>query len=171
MKNLSISLLIIISLVICGVSGAWADYAAGLKAYQHRDFGTAHKLLKEDTSADSAYLLGIMSFKGEGVKADKAEGVRWLRRAADMGHVRAQSNLGMLYDKGDGVPLDQKEAAVWYRKAADKGDAQSQFNLGLMYTNGEGVAKDRTEAVKWLKKAARQGHPNARKLLKVMGEK
>src|SRR5512133_836524 len=131
MNKLIITLLIISSFVIEGAPSARADYAAGLNAYQHRDYGTALRLLKEDSSADSAYLLGIMYFKGEGVGADKAEGVRWLRRAADKGHIRAQNNLGMLYDKGDGVPKDQKEAAAWYRKAAEKGHAQSQFDLGL----------------------------------------
>ena len=171
MNKFITTILIIISLVIIGASCALADYAAGLKAYQQRDYGTAARLLKDDHSADSAYLLGIIYFKGEGVRANKAEAIRWLRRAGEMGHVRAQNNLGMIYDKGDGVHQDQKEAASWYLKAAEKGDAQSQFDLGLMYTNGEGVAKDRKEAVKWLRKAAKQGHVNARKLLKVMGEK
>jgi TPR repeat protein len=171
MNKFTMTLLVVISLIIGSSLTAMADYAAGLSAYQHHDYGNALRLLKEDKSADSAYLLGIMYFKGEGVTADKAEAIRWLRRAGDLGHVRAQNNLGMIYDKGDGVPQNQKEAAAWYRKAAEKGDAQSQFDLGLMYTNGEGVAKDRNEAVKWLKKAAKQGHVNARKLLKVMGEK
>ncbi len=150
---------------------ARADYAAGLKAYEKHDYATALKLLKADGGRDADYLLGIMCYKGEGGKADKAESLGWLRKAADKGHVRAQFNLGMMYDRGDGVPQDLKEAAKWYRKAAEQGHAQSQFNLGLMYTNGEGVEKNRNEAVKWLRKAAKQGHVNARKLLNVMGEK
>ncbi len=148
-----------------------AGFADGLKAYELHDYAAALRLLKQENSADAAYLLGIMYYRGEGVRADRGEAVRWLRRAADMGHVRAQNNLGMMYDKGDSVPKDTKEAARWYRKAAEQGHAPSQFNLGLMYTNGEGVEKDRKEAVTWLKKAAKQGHLNARKLLNVMGEK
>ncbi len=170
MKRLTTRLSIALLLGLFSALASRADFSAGMKAYQHRDFPTALKLLKEDGSSDSAYLLGIMYYRGEGVRPDKAEAIRWLRRAADKGHVRAQNNLGMIYDKGDGVPLDLKEAAAWYRKAAEQGHAQSQFDLGLMYTNGEGVPKDRKEAVKWLRKAARQGHVGARKLLTVMGE-
>ncbi|HEY6007349.1 MAG TPA: tetratricopeptide repeat protein [Geobacteraceae bacterium] len=171
MKYLISAIIFALPLLIGTVPAARADYAAGLRAYGQRDYDTAVRLLKADGGADAAYLLGIMYYRGDGVKADKAEAVRWLRRAADTGHVRAQNNLGMMYDKGDGVPQDQKEAAAWYRKAAEKGHAPSQFDLGLMYTNGEGVAKDHAEAVKWLRKAAKQGHVNARKLLNVMGER
>lgn len=171
MKKIVAACIVTIPLAIGTVPFARADFSTGLAAYQQHDYPTALRLLQADRGADASYLLAIMHFKGEGVLPDKAEGVRWLRRAGDLGHVRAQYNLGMLYDKGDGVPRDLKEAATWYRKAAEKGHVQSQFDLGLMYTNGEGVPKDRREAVKWLKKAAGQGHVNARKLLKVMGEK
>lgn len=171
MNYLILTFVVTISLIIGGVPSARADFTAGLKAYEHHDYGTAVRLLKQDQSADSAYLLGIIYYKGEGVRADKAEAIRWLHRAADNGHIRAQYNLGMIYDKGAGVPQDLKEAAKWYRKAAEKGHVQSQFNLGLMYTNGEGVEKNHEEAVKWLRKAAKKKHANARKLLAVMGEK
>lgn len=160
-----------ITFTMAMAAAAWADFAAGLKAYESRDYATALRLFKADDGPDSCYLLGIMYYKGEGVTADKAEAVKWLRKSAEKGNVRAAYNLGMMYDKGDGVPQNLKEAAVWYRKAAEKGHVQSQFNIGLMYTNGEGVPKDRKEAVKWLRKAAKKGHPNARKLLDVMGEK
>ena len=150
------------------VSFSPEDYSA---VYLSLKVGVTATCLSLPFGFVAAYLLGIMYYRGDGVKADKAEAVRWLRRAADAGHVRAQNNLGMMYDKGDGVPQDQKEAAAWYRKAAEKGHAPSQFDLGLMYTNGEGVAKDHAEAVKWLRKAAKQGHVNARKLLNVMGER
>jgi TPR repeat protein len=160
-----------ILLVLAPALSAWADFAQGLRAYEQHDFATALKTFKADGGADSAYLLGIMYYKGEGVKPDKEEAVKWVHKAAEKGHVRAAYNLGMIYDKGDGVPKDLKEAARWYRKAADKGHAQSQFNLGLMYTNGEGVQKDKKEAIKWLRKAAKQGNANARKLLNIMEEK
>ena len=171
MKKWIIAVLMGITIFLTMSVAAWADFAEGLKAYESRDYATALRLLKADGGPDSCYVLGIMYYKGEGVTADKAEAVKWLRKAADKGNVRAQYNLGMMYDKGDGVPQSLKEAANWYRKAAENGHVQSQFNLGLMYTNGEGVPKDRKEAVKWLRKAAKKGHVNARKLLDVMGEK
>ncbi len=171
MKNRIKAVLVSIFLLMVAVPAAWADFAAGLRAYESHDYAAALQLRKADGGPDACYVLGIMYYKGEGVTADKTEAIRWLRRSAEKGNVRAAYNLGMIYDKGDGVHQDLKEAAKWYRKAAEKGHVQSQFNLGLMYTNGEGVPKDRQEAVRWLRKAARQGHPNARKLLNVMGEK
>lgn len=150
---------------------AGANFSTGYSAYQHHDYPTALRELKADGGAQSAYLLAIMYYKGEGVPPDKKETVKWLRLAAEKGNAIAANNLGMMYDKGDGVAQNVPEAAKWYLKAAEKGHAPSQFNLGLMYTNGEGVPKDHEKAVKWLRKAARQGNVNAQKLLRVMGEK
>lgn len=165
---------LVILMLACAAT-SWAapqpGFSAAFRAYQQHDYPTALRLFKADHGGDSCYVLGIMYYRGEGVPADKKEAIHWLTEAAEKNHLRAQYNLGMIYDKGDGVPQDLKEAAKWYRRGAEKGHVQSQFNLGLMYTNGEGVPKDHDEAVKWLRLAARKGHVNARKLLKVMGEK
>lgn len=157
---------------IAGISAGpvLADYNAGLKAYQNRDYGRAIKEFKAAGDKNSHYDLGVMYFKGIGVKADRLQGLEWFKKAAAQGHANAQFILGTLYDKGEDVIQDRSVAAKWYRKAAEQGHAQAQFNLGLMYTNGEGVEKDRKEAVVWLKKAAKQGHIGAGKLLGVMGE-
>lgn len=163
-------LIVCIILVAAWTQSAWANFTAGYNAYRLKDYPAAMREFKADGGAQSAYLLGIMYYKGEGTVANKKETVKWLRQAAEKGHALAANNLGMMYDKGDGVPQDVAEAAKWYRKAAEKGHVPSMYNLGLMYTNGEGVEKDPKEAVKWLRKAARKGHVNAGKMLKVMGE-
>jgi TPR repeat protein len=157
--------------LVSAVPAARAGYEAGASAYQAKDYQRALKELKADGSPASQYILGIMYFKGEGVKTDKAQAVKLLRASAGRGYLKAQYSLAVICDKGEGIPQDQQEAAKWYRMAAGQGHAESQFNLGLMYTNGEGVAKDRKEAVGWLRKAAGQGHIRAQKLLGVMGEK
>lgn len=149
---------------------ALADYNTGLKAYRSKDYARALKEFKAADSKDSNYNLGVMYFKGEGVKADRLQGLEYFKKAAEQGHMNAQFILGTMYDKGEDVLQDRTLAARWYRKAADQGHAQAQFNLGLMYTNGEGVEKDRKQAVVWLNKAANQGHKGAGKLLGVMGE-
>ena len=128
MKQLISALLLAIPLTLGAHPPARADYATALRAYEQHDFATALRLLQEDGSADAAYLLGIMHYKGEGVKASKAEAVTWLKKAADRGSLRAAYNLGMIYDKGDGVPQDLKEAAVWYRNAGERGHAPSQLS-------------------------------------------
>ncbi|HEY3307065.1 MAG TPA: tetratricopeptide repeat protein [Desulfuromonadaceae bacterium] len=164
------SLAIAVAVSVLTGATVLADYKAGLKAYQAKDYGPALKEFKADGSKNSNYNLGVMYYKGQGVKVDHLQGLEYFKKAADQGHMNAQFILGNLYDKGEDVLQDRSVAAKWYRKAAEQGHAQAQFNLGLMYTNGEGVEKDRREAVVWLKKAAQQGHKGAGKLLGVMGE-
>ena len=109
-----------------------------------------------DTEAQ--YNLGVVYAKGEGIPRDHAEAVRWYRKAARQGFVRAQNNLGFMHANGEGIPRDYTEAVFWYRKAAEQGDALAQANLGFMYANGEGVPKDKVQAYAWISMAAAQGH-------------
>ncbi|KAK3240197.1 hypothetical protein CYMTET_49950 [Cymbomonas tetramitiformis] len=83
------------------------------------------------------------------------------QRAADKGHLDAQTNLGYLYEKGLGIPQDLKAAAYWYRKAAEKGFAKAQNNLGSLYYTGNGVPLDNYAAVEWYRAASRQGNASA----------
>ena len=112
----------------------------------------------KDGDATAQYNLGICYYNGDGVVVDKAEAVKWLRKAAEKGHPESQGMLGLCYFKGEGVAVNYAEAVKWFRKAAEKGRPESQTMLGMCYLNGEGVAADKTEAVKWLWKAAEQGY-------------
>ena len=85
------------------------------------------------------YSLGVIYEKGQGVKKDDKEAVKWYRQSADQGLAEAQYNLGTMYEKGLGVKQNFKEAAKYYRKAAGQGDVQAQYNLGIMYEKGQGV--------------------------------
>ncbi|MEI6208102.1 MAG: tetratricopeptide repeat protein [Desulfuromonadales bacterium] len=156
--------------IILSAVPSLADYQTGMGAYRVRDYKWAMKEFKADPNRDSCYSLGVMYFKGEGVKADHLEGIDWFRKAADQGHSQAQFLLGTMYDSGKDVIQDRAVAAKWYVKAAEQGHVQAQFNIGLMYVNGEGVEKNRDNAVAWLKKAAGKGHHDAGRLLKTMGE-
>ena len=91
---------------------------------------------------------------GYGVSEDKSEAVRWWRKAADQGYIKAEFRLGVAYDLGDGVPRDEAEAVRGYRIAADQGYAEAQFSLGAAYRDGAGVPKDNAEAYFWLSLAA-----------------
>jgi hypothetical protein len=102
---------------------------------------------------------------GSGVAKDRAEAVRWYRKAADQGLAAAQFNLGVCFDAGTGVAKDAAEAVRWYRRAADQGYAAAQFNLGVCFAAGTGVPKDRAEAIRLYRKAADQGYQNAQKEL------
>jgi hypothetical protein len=48
--------------------------------------------------AEAQYRLGVLYDKGIGVKKDKAEAVRWYRRAAGRGHAKAQDALEFFHE-------------------------------------------------------------------------
>jgi SpoVK/Ycf46/Vps4 family AAA+-type ATPase len=98
---------------------------------------------------------------GEGVAEDKAEAVRWYRKAADQGNAQGQWYLGVMYGYGRGVAEDKAEAVRWYRKAADQGHRVAQNCLGWAFEQGLGVSADVSQAAKWYAKAAAQGEKYA----------
>jgi TPR repeat protein len=55
---------------------------------------------------------------GETVPADPEKGIRYYRKAAEMGNGRSMMALGYAYQTGDGVDADPAEAARWYEQAA-----------------------------------------------------
>lgn len=79
----------------------------------------------------------------------KAQGLTWIRKAAEQGNADAECIVGGMYYFGDTVPKDYAQALVWYRKAADQGNAGAQSALGGMYGDGQGVPQDYVEAHKW----------------------
>src|SRR5215207_1938584 len=120
----------------------------------------------EQGYAPAAYNLGLMYAQGEGVKSDPAASQRWFRRAADHGSVEAQVKLAEI------AVLEEKfeEAFLWFSKAADQDDADAAFNVGSLYYVGRGVAKDEAKATEYYHKAARLGMPEAKNVLKSLGQ-
>ena len=112
----------------------------------------------EKGDAESQLILAqFYELGSKGLKQDLEESLKWLRKSADQGNVKAQWFLGVKYEYGRGVPIDYSEAVMWYRKSAEQGDAAGQCDLGQMYENGYGVSQDYSEAVKWYRKSAEQG--------------
>jgi TPR repeat protein len=110
---------------------------------------------------------------------DDANGLIWLRKAAENGDVDAQNLLGFRYKTGGGVPQDREQSRRWYRKAADQGSAPALQNLCMSYTDPLELTKgidpagafplppltarkqDLAEAFGWCSKAANAGMPEA----------
>lgn len=67
------------------------------------------------------YLIGKMLLEGDGVKADRAEALIWLRRSAEQDHTEAQCILAQLLESGDGGAEGLHEAYAWYQRAAEQG--------------------------------------------------
>ena len=51
-----------------------------------------------------------------GSDENKVEAVKWLRKAAEQGHTKAQFMLGVCYFNGDGVERDKAIANEWWQK-------------------------------------------------------
>jgi TPR repeat protein len=65
-------------------------------------------------------------------KQDFVKAVDLYRKAAELGHPKAQLNLGLMYFIGEGVPQNYNESAKWYRKAAEKGELEAIAFLLIM---------------------------------------
>jgi TPR repeat protein len=60
------------------------------------------------------YALGVMSIKGEGVKKNPSQGLKWLMAAARKRYAPAEAYLGDLYWSGQIVDGDRTRAVMWY---------------------------------------------------------
>jgi uncharacterized protein len=60
------------------------------------------------------YALGVMSIRGEGVKKNPQQGLKWLMAAARKRYAPAEAYLGDLYWSGQIVNGDRTRAVMWY---------------------------------------------------------
>ncbi len=72
------------------------------------------------------YALGVMSIKGEGVKKNPQQGLKWLMAAARKRYAPAEAYLGDLYWSGQIVNADRTRAVMWYILARES--AQPEEN-------------------------------------------
>lgn len=98
---------------------------------------------------------------GKACSQGESQAEKWLRKAADQGHAKAQYSLATLYRNGVGVAQSDAAAMSWYQKAAGQGLAEAQYGIGVMYEFGAGVPRDFATAVGWFRKAADQGDTDA----------
>jgi TPR repeat protein len=108
-------------------------------------------------NAEGAYRYGLSL-------ADRAEGTRWIQKAAATGHAAAMRELGLRYRTGNGAPEDDTIAAGWLRKAAATGDAEALFLTGAVKEAAEKGYAPAMVALgtrDWLERAAAAGHANA----------
>jgi uncharacterized protein len=146
-------------------SAAFADYAAGLTAFNRKDFAHAFSEWIESAKAGDAHAqhgLGMLYELGQGVPyADPKAASEWYRKAADQNYAPAINNLARLYADGRGVKQDVPKAIELWSKAAEAGNTTARFNLGLQYAAGVGVKKDLKKAAEYLLQAAESGLPEA----------
>lgn len=91
-----------------------------------------------------------------------AQGVEWLRKAADHGQNEAQATYGIILMRGDsGAKPDPAAAARYLIPAAEAGNAEAMNTLGTMYQVGNGIGYDLAAAEHSFRQAAMLGHVKA----------
>lgn len=105
------------------------------------------------------------------VEGDLTEMAKWFEKAAEQGHVRAESALGECHSLGAGVPTDTAKAISLWSKASEQGDLNSWYNLAEAYRKGNGVERDCVKATELYRQAAEKGHTPAQFCLGQMYEK
>jgi TPR repeat protein len=144
---------------------AAADYAAGLTAFNRKEYALAFSEWIESAKAGDAHAqhgLGMLYELGEGVPyADPKAAADWYQKAAAQAYAPAVNNLARLYADGRGVKQDVPKAIELWSQAAEAGNVTARFNLGLQYASGSGVPKDMKKAAEYMLKAAEDGLPEA----------
>ena len=109
-------------------------------------------------SAEAYYQQGLVSQREKRLK----EAEMYFHRAAELGYVRAQTELGLLYVQhnhrptgGVGTSKEQGYHLLW--RSAEQQHARAMSNLAYQLEKGDGVPASQNKALFWYKKAAAQG--------------
>lgn len=100
--------------------------AAEQEIQLQQDFEAALKKAEQGI-LDSMYDVGLLYDRGEGVRANPEESVRWFKEAAERGHATAQFMLGLNYHMGQTIPQNHEEAFVWLSLSALFGDESASY--------------------------------------------
>ncbi|NTS77036.1 sel1 repeat family protein [Catenovulum sp. SM1970] len=164
-----------------GFEGHKVDEKASLKYFKyaadagHKEAPYRYAMLTKDDAEYKKYLeiaanynqlpaiLDLVSalYQGKRIKPNDKALVKWLRKAADLGHANAQALLAGMYFNGDLVYQDYQRAHDYFVKAAIQDHPQAQAQLGLIYMMGLGRDADLAKARKWLEAAYDQGDMTA----------
>ena len=153
---------LLLSLWLPAASAATLEEAKA--AIQAKDFKTAAAIyheLADKGDAKAQYNLGLMYSRGDGVKQNFNEALKWYRLSAEQGFAEAQYNMGVILLRPEWVKADYAESIRWYTKAAEQGHLRSQVALGVAYLRGEVVQYDPVAAQKWFTIAAEQDDKEA----------
>ncbi|MEM9248848.1 MAG: tetratricopeptide repeat protein [Pseudomonadota bacterium] len=112
----------------------------------------------EAGSAEAQAMVGTFLIDGpcRDSKIARWEGIIWLERASERGHVDAALRLATIFDFGEGVAPDPRRAGLHYRRAARAGLVEAQHRYGMLLITS-GNASVREEGLTWLGLAADQG--------------
>ncbi len=154
--------LIVFLILACTSAGIWGQTMSSRKTVSWK------MLLNEagNNDKDAQYIVGKTYLEGSDlffsiapgkldtvIHVNKEQAVYWLRKAAEQGVAKAETELGTCYSLGEGVEASNEQALYWFRKAADQGHSLAQSNLGVYYKEGYGIEKNGDIALYWFEKA------------------
>ena len=162
--------LVAAALLLCTPSFLHAQSVkAGIEAWQRADYPGAvatWRPLAEKGDADAQFNLGQAYRLGRGVAINLAAAQTWFERAANQGHLDAQTTLGLLlFQNGD-----HAEGLKWLKQAADKGEPRAQLVYGTALVNGDTVTQDPPLGYAYVSRAAAQGLEPAKQTLAQMDQ-
>jgi len=167
--------LCLIAVMFIGVSAQAHDkgeaaYKKGMKCYWKNSpeaFSYFQKAAAKGND-DAMKMLGRLCVVN---RDDYVNGVKWFRKAAELGNTLAMWHIGLLYQSGiigyqenpEGYSeeKDYKLAMQWYQKAASLGNTTAMRDIGRLYGKGKGVAQSDAEEFQWFLKAAQLGDRSA----------
>jgi TPR repeat protein len=77
---------------------------------------------------------------------EQAEGLGFLKAAAEQGHKGSIYRVGEAFQNGKGSAQNHEEAAHWYARGVALGSGECQSALGYLHWVGKGVAEDQARA-------------------------
>jgi TPR repeat protein len=89
---------------------------------EHHEAYRGFKRLAKRDHVEAQYQLGMLYLFAKGVEQDAAQGISWLKEAANNGSYIAANELGRIYLSGMGVVIDEKEAVKWLELATKIGE-------------------------------------------------
>jgi TPR repeat protein len=137
---------------------------AGIEAWQRADYSAAVSIwrpLAASGDADAQFNLGQAYRLGRGVPLDLGAAQMWFQRAANSGHLDAETTLGLLlFQNGD-----HAQGMKWLRRAAEQGEPRALLVYGTALYNGDAVPQDKLLGYAYISRAAAAGLPPAKDTL------
>jgi TPR repeat protein len=162
--------LVAAALLLCAPASLNAQSVkAGIEAWQRADYAGAVAIwrpLAEKGDADAEFNLGQAYRLGRGVAINLGAAQTWFTRAANQGHLDAQTTLGLLlFQNGD-----RAEGLKWLKQAADEGEPRAQLVYGTALVNGDTITQDPPLGYAYVSRAAAQGLEPAKQTLAQMDQ-
>jgi TPR repeat protein len=114
---------------------------AGLLRVVAESNGSSFQSACDRGDGESCFLLGSLSFAGEGVPKDSAHAFALLQKSCELRWWRGCGGLGECYRAGAGTAIDNSRAIEEFDKACQGGVASSCFSASSMYRGLDDLAK------------------------------